>query len=216
MEAQADSVPVIRPALGLDSLLDPVSDLWDGVPQAVVALAPTPIEEQTSPYVRAVWKGRPYGLVREVRVQALERPGQWLALRLCWDSPEMTAAMTDDDVFVDAACVVFASDSKTPVSMGSPDRPVRGWLWRADRPHPEWVRATGPGSSERRGPADGGELRASARWERGRWLLVMAGPSPAERLLAVAIWRGALQERAGLKSYTPRWVRLETAEGARG
>jgi DMSO reductase family type II enzyme heme b subunit len=196
-------VPLASRPLG--ELLYPWAPAWQEAPLVVVPLAPVPLEGQTSAYVRDVWAHRPYGQTPEVELRALH-DGQRLALQLSWLAPQRRDLLDDDDVFLDAACVMFAMREDTPISMGSPQRPVRGWLWRPDWPQPREVRATGPGTSQR-GPGDGLEARAS--WQEGRWTVVMAGPLPQERLLAVAIWRGADMERAGLKAYSPRWLPLE-------
>ncbi len=194
------------PAIGsAEAFLDPMASAWDGVPEERISLAPTPLEGQASAYVREVWRHRPYGQTPQVWVRAVH-DGRRLALRLCWEAPEGREAITDDDVFPDAACVLFASDPDTPISMGAPQRPVRGWLWRAHWPQPRAVTAQGPGTSQR---GEGQGLAARASWQGGRWTVVLLGPLPQEHLLALAVWRGANMERAGLKAHSPQWQQLE-------
>jgi len=189
----------------VDALLDPLASAWEEVPEESVPLAPTPLEGQTSAYVREAWRGRPYGQTPQVRVRAAH-DGQRLALRLSWEAPERRETMTDDDVFADAACVLFAPAPDTPINMGSPQRPVRGWLWRADWPQPRAVSTQGPGTSQR---GEGEGLAARASWQDGRWTVALLGPLPREHLLALAIWRGANMERAGLKAHSPQWQQLQ-------
>jgi DMSO reductase family type II enzyme heme b subunit len=94
--------------------------------------------------------------------------------------------------------------------MGSPERPVQGWHWRAGTDLPFAVRATGIGTVER---AKEHPIRGRSRWSEGRWQVVLAGPVGAEGIplrkgsalpVAFAVWSGSARERAGLKSYTPQ------------
>ena len=87
---------------------------------------------------------------------------------------------------------------------------VQGWLWRADKVTPLQVRAEGLGTMERRAAPTGTQV--TAEWALGRWRVVLTLPEwPAlsgQRRMALAIWRGAAQERAGLKSVSPDWIAI--------
>jgi len=204
------SLTLYKVDLPLENVPDPQADVWARAVEVVVPLSATPLEAQTSAYVRSVWRGRPYGLTPYVAVRAFHGDG-WVAFRLSWPCPAKSDRLTDDDAFLDAACLLFASSNDTPIAMGSAERPVEGWLWRADWPRPRLVRAQGPGTSLREEVAS---LRASAVWERGHWIVSLAGPRRAEGFIAIAIWQGAHQERAGIKAYSPSWLSLSWEGGS--
>ncbi len=54
---------------------------------------------------------------------------------------------------------------------------------------------------------------ASGNWLDGRWRVVFEIPAwtalAGNRQLAVAVWRGTAQERAGLKSISAGWLALD-------
>ena len=90
------------------------------------------------------------------------------------------------------------------------DKAVEGFLWKADREQPLHIRAEGLGSAQRAAPPEG--TRVTADWRDGHWQVVFEIPAwstlAAQRQLAVAVWAGAAQERAGLKSVSPGWLPL--------
>jgi len=92
--------------------------------------------------------------------------------------------------------------------MGAPGKAVEGVLWRADRKGVYRMRAEGLGTMERRDAPEGWGAQAS--WDAGRWSVVFGLRAWAaldrSRQLGFAIWRGAVGERAGLKSVSPGWI----------
>ncbi|KAB2917509.1 MAG: c-type cytochrome [Hyphomicrobiaceae bacterium] len=181
--------------------LDPLAPHWQAVPAVRLVAYP-----QTS-IAAAADRSPP----REVDVRVAVA-GKTVAVRLEW--PDETADGWDTDrtdAFPDAAAVQFAaqSDVLPYIGMGEPQQPVRLWLWRHQR-RAEVLAARGFGSLE---PARGSPPNAQAvRTGRGGWALVLRGerPFPANPLpMAVAVWDGAEQGRAGRK-YLTAWhlVRL--------
>ncbi len=201
-------------------LLDLSSPIWNGVPRATVVLSPTPLEMQPTEYVRAAWKGRPYGGASSIQVRALHN-GAEVFFRLQWNDESPDAKIADINQFADGAAVLFPLVEDAPLfGMGAKDKPVNAWLWRADWERPKNVAAQGMGTTERR---DDEALAATARHARGRWDLVVSRPlngngSPAGTVsltpgtaskVAFAVWQGGNQERAGIKAFSPDWQDLQ-------
>ena len=145
----------------------------------------------------------------EVELVVSERGGVWdVALMWRTDAP-VTKLAGDPTVFVDAAALLVpTTEAAQALTMGAPSDPVEGVLWRADRERPIRIVARGWGTVERHDAPP--EWRIEARWQKGVWRLryTLAGWSALDRFrrLAVAVWQGARQERAGLKSVSAGWV----------
>lgn len=183
--------------------LDPMAARWQAVP-AIHLLA----YAQTS-----ISPGADLVQPREVEVRVAVA-GRSVAVRLEWLDGTADGWHTDrTDAFADAAAVQFAAqgDVLPYIGMGEPQRPVRIWLWRHQRPA-ELLAARGFGSLA---PVAGSAPDAQAvRTGRG-WALVLRGerPYPANPLpMAVAVWDGAERGRAGRK-YLTAWhlVRIPSA-----
>jgi len=209
--------------LSFDELLNPDLASWEGASEVAIPLAPTPLDRQPSAYVQVAWRERPRGEVREVRVRAL-RNDDSLVLRLDWDEAEPHRSINDINAFADGCAVLFPANARAAEidTMGSPEQPVAAWHWRAGDEEPFAVSATGIGSVTRLADHP---VRGNARWGGGRWRVALGSPLRAEGVnltdvatipVAFAVWRGALSDRGGLKSYSPRFheVRLyATGEG---
>ncbi len=198
-----------------EALLDPGSHEWGGAAPRAVALVPTPVESQPSVYVQVAWAGRARGDIGEVTVRARAGVEGGIALHLEWETPLAVRRIDDWNVYADACAVLFPADDAglTPIdTMGSPEHPVHGWSWRAGTGTPFAFTARGLGTVER---AAEHPVEVAARWAQGRWTVVFTAPGvpPAwERPdphapvpVGFAVWSGAMEERAGLKSYSPAW-----------
>jgi DMSO reductase family type II enzyme heme b subunit len=169
--------------------------------------APTAI--QPGGYVAKAYADR---VVPSVRSATLELdPGpRGRRVRLSWSCPAPVRDLGGEtDRFVDAAALALPAAPDTPwATMGAPGKPLEGALWRADRAGLLRFRAEGLGSVKRESPPD--HWRAVAAWEDERWSVSFElAPWPlldASRQLAVAIWRGADDDRGGLKSVSPGWL----------
>ncbi len=205
---------------GLDALLAPDAAEWESAPEIVVPLEPTPLERQPSAYVQTAWRDRPHGGVGEVRVRAAQGASA-LAVRLDWAAARPQRLISDVSVYPDACAVIFPADGDEAEfsTMGSPERPVRAWHWRAGTDAPFVVTATGIGTVERVAEH---AVRGRARWSDGRWQVVLARPLAADGVplqersslpVAFVVWSGAARERAGLKSFSPQPCELRIAQG---
>lgn len=95
--------------------------------------------------------------------------------------------------------------------MGEPGKAVEGILWKADRERPWHMRAEGLGTMQRNpAPAD---WKVGGAWDNGHWLITFELPEwlllSQQKQIAFAIWHGADQDRAGLKSISPGWLNIE-------
>lgn len=179
--------------------------------QRKVALIAAPTAMQPGGYVPVAYADRTAPLTAAAEI-VVEPAGKGWRVALAWDCPQAVRDISrETDRFVDA-CAVFAPEvSAAPwMTMGAPRMAVHGWLWRPDKPTPLQVRAEGLGTLQR--SAAPTNTYATSEWERGRWRVVVTMPEwpalAAQRRIALAIWRGAEQERAGLKSVSPGWVEL--------
>ncbi len=198
------------------ALLDPKARAWEKVGREVIDLTGTPIQKQSSRYVRTVWADRLIGKVRAVSVRAAH-DGERLAVHLEWNDDSQNGEFADRQ-FPDAAAVLFPSNGDAPLNtMGSPDGQVNGWFWRADLQSGQNVVAQGPGTVAQ---ADGAAIDAKAAWQDGRWSVVLSRPlkargagnvklNPGKAVkVAFAVWEGSNQERGGLKAYSRDWREL--------
>ena len=116
--------------------------------------------------------------------------------------------------FVDGVALLVPGTDDAPwITMGTPDQPVEGVLWQANRAQLFRLRAGGLGTVERGAAPDG--WGADASWADGQWAVRFTLPAWAalqrSRRLAVAIWQGQSSERASLKSVSPGWIDLAEA-----
>jgi DMSO reductase family type II enzyme heme b subunit len=217
---------VLAKKVSLDAagLGDPDHAAWSGAEAHDVQLAPTPMELQPSAYLAATRRARPVGVVQHLRVRSLHN-GSDVAFHLEWQDPARAVALSDNDVFPDGAALLFPLREDAPLmTMGSEDRPVAAWHWRADRP--ERARANvseGLGTTR---VLDDASIATAASWRDGRWRLVFRRAlRPADATsesipigvgetlkVAFAVWEGGNGERGGLKSFSPSWhlVTLES------
>jgi DMSO reductase family type II enzyme heme b subunit len=209
MAGEAVAIEVCKVEAGVEKLLDPDAGEWGRAAEAVVAIAPTPLDRQPSAYVQVSWRGRPRSGMGEVRVRAVAATGG-VAVRLEWAALRPSRLISDVNVYPDGCAMLFAADGREAelAAMGSAGHPVQGWHWRAGTDLPFAVTATGIGTVER---AKEHAVRGRARWAEGRWQVVLAGPLGSEGIplrkgsglpVAFAVWSGAARERAGLKSYS--------------
>lgn len=209
---------MLAKSLTIDStkLGDPDGSVWSAAEVESVALAPTPLELQPSLYL-AKGSGRSFGRVTRVDVRALHN-GRELAFHLEWEDANRDVAVGDNDVFPDGAALLFPLRGDAPLmTMGSPEKPVAAWHWRADRPERARCNvAEGLGTTR---VVDEAAVATMASWHDGRWRVVFRRPLRVEGAgdgviqigvgdtlqVAFAVWEGSNGERGGLKSFSPSW-----------
>jgi DMSO reductase family type II enzyme heme b subunit len=218
----ATPVARITPARvdGSLAFVAPADPAWERAEEALVALEPTPLDQQPSAYVQRAWAGRPRGDVPAVAVRALVSE-ETVMLRLSWRASPPSPGITDYDAYADACGVLFPANGQTASlgTMGDESAPVTAWHWRAGAQEPFVVTARGLGTAEREGQH---ALRASGQLAGSTWTVVFAHPRaggpqarPGAPLpVGFAVWAGGAAERAGLKSHTPRWQELWLAGAA--
>lgn len=200
-----------------DGPLGPLSAGWGAAVEVEVPLEPTPLEVQPSAYVRTAWADRKHGVTPSVRAAAAVAGGV-LHVRLRWKALNPRPAITDNNVFADACAVLFPLDGKGAelATMGDAAHPVQAWHWRAGTAIPFVIQATGLGTVTRQAPPHG--VSVEATWNADEWSVVFSRPLEEQGVpirggatvpIGIAVWQGALEERAGLKSHTPGWLTLE-------
>lgn len=176
-----------------------------------LALVPAPTGMQPGGYVPAAFAERSTALTPRADF-AVEAAGPGWRITLAWDcAAAVHDAARETDRFVDSCALLAPAATDAPwITMGDTERPVEGLLWRPDRAEPWLIRARGLGTVQREAPPPG--TRASGHWQESRWQVVFEIPAwPAlqqYRQIAVAVWQGAQQERAGLKSVSAGWLAL--------
>jgi DMSO reductase family type II enzyme heme b subunit len=201
-------------------LLDPTASQWQDVPGEAVAMGPTPAEKQNSRYAQLWAQERPYGKLGRLSVRSAHN-GQDIAFLLEWADPTQNVDFLDGKS-PDGTSILFPLKGDAPlVTMGSEGQPVNAWFWRADLGDAaQNLTAGGLGTVE---TATDGQIGARSKWEGGTWRVALARPlavggqtEHAVQLeagksvkVAFAAWDGGLGERAGLKSFSKEWLKLE-------
>jgi DMSO reductase family type II enzyme heme b subunit len=209
----------VKLQLATRTLLNPGAAQWGKVPAEELRMGATPLHQQPSRYVRTSWAGKAVGAVRLLKVQAAHN-SQDLLLRLEWADDTRNTDYGDGSVFPDAAGVLFTLNGDAPLqTMGSDKQPVNAWFWRANFPEGEAqdIVARGAGTVSK---APKSKVQAQGAHKDGRWQLVFARPlagggkeavsfsGKKAPKIAFAVWEGASQERAGLKSFSREWREL--------
>ena len=177
-----------------------------------IELIAAPIGIQPGGYLAKAYAGRDETAVTpNLELEVARPPGSW-RLRLRWPCPEPVRDVSSDpSLFPDAAALFAPQHEQSPwVTMGAPGAGVDGVLWRADSERLRTVSAEGLGTMKRNDAPESWHF--TARHEQGFWQLELSLPGWAalegSGRLAAAIWRGAAQDRGGLKSVTPGWVEV--------
>lgn len=185
------------------ALADPSAAEWQSLADVRVALAPVALEAQPTEYIREAWKDRDYGQTAEASVKAAS-DGSRLYIRVEWaDDP------APNREFQDAVSAIFPTNgSGVLATLGDAEKPLSLWFWENGRPGPMQLVSSGPGVVKK---AASGGLGANGVLNDGRWSVVLSGPAEAaqKRKLALAVWNGSKDERAGLAAVSQEWLPLE-------
>jgi ethylbenzene hydroxylase subunit gamma/complex iron-sulfur molybdoenzyme family reductase subunit gamma len=190
---------------------------WQSIPATTVQLVPTPLASMAkiSPQMA---QREDHGSVRALEAR-VAHDGVRLVLRLSWSMPE-AHVIGDLDQFADAVAVMFPMHpDASAMTMGSKDRPVNAWYWRAGDEAPFDVLAEGLGTSQRRQATSTGLVARSTHTE-GAWGVTLSRAlvvdAQAVRFspgvgtgIAFSVWDGGNAERAAYKSSSLAFAELE-------
>ena len=201
---------ITRQSLSDADLADGRAPAWGKVAEREFALIPAPLAltASVSPYM-ATLKG--HGKVNRISVRMVHN-GETLSIRLSWHDPERDDQLNDLDQFADGAAIMFPlASGASAFSMGSAEKPVNAWFWKADQDQPFDVLANGYATSQRR-PPDASALKVTSHYEDDRWTIVFQRPlnAPFEdyvsiepgttSAIAFAVWEGTNRERSAQKA----------------
>lgn len=175
-----------------------------------IKLIAAPTAFQPGGYIGKAYadRGEPKTPQAEVEVDT----GNGLTITLRWRCAHPVIDASDNPrAFIDACALLVPEKTDSPwITMGAPDLPVAGVLWRADKTRPMLIRAEGLGSVQRSEAPN--NWAAESVYGDGVWRVTFKLPQWAplneHRQFAVAIWQGAQSERAGLKSISEGWLPL--------
>lgn len=202
----------------IKNFLAPNSAYWARVPVTQVDMMPAPLAMQPTEYVRNSWENKAYGQTAKIAVASVHDGETW-ALRATWSTPPgETAGKAGTPDFPDALALALpVRNNPVFTLMGSEDAPIHYLRWSADEKNLLSLLATGIGKSQP-GPALKCSVQAAA--EGNAWQVVMTralgtgkdiAPLQAGKKTGIgfALWRGANEERAGLKAFSIDWIALE-------
>ena len=182
-----------------------------GKPKKIDLLA-APVGMQPGGYLATAYAGRDKEpMTPHLTLEVAKPPGSW-RIRLRWPCPDPVSDVSrDPELFPDAAALFAPRHEDSPwITMGAPGMGVDGVLWRADSEELRAISAEGLGSMKRDDAPPG--WRFSAQHASGGWQLELTLPGwttlDASSRVAIAVWRGAAQDRGGLKSVTPGWLEV--------
>lgn len=176
-----------------------------------VALMPAPTGTQPGGYVPVAYADRSTPRTAQAEI-AVEAVGKGWKITLAWACPKPVNDIANEtDKFIDACAILAPQAPDAPwMSMGAPGKAVEGLLWRPDKAAAFLIHAEGLGTVKRT-PAPA-SAKVGGTWQNGRWQVVFELPEwPAlekQRQIALAVWQGQEQERAGLKSISAGWLDL--------
>lgn len=193
----------------IEKFRDPQSDGWAGVSNNRVVLDKTPLALQPNEYIRTSWKNRTYGETDHLDFASVH-DGKEIAFRLEWRNPIQHQR--------DAVAIAIPISGEPPlVTMGMQDAPMHILHWVGREKNVRSTIAAGIGTSRA-----GGNVGQSGvvHWQDGvrqavltRRLGQVKEAAPLEpgmeTLFAIALWRGANDERAGIKAYSITWNDLQ-------
>jgi DMSO reductase family type II enzyme heme b subunit len=210
-----------RVTASTEELLDTQAAVWAQAEELVIDMLPTPIDLQPTEYIQKTFASRAYGDATPIKVRCLHN-GDSMFIRIEWAEPSPSRELSNINVFTDGCGVLFPVAGDAIITeMGSVSQPVNAWHWRADfGDKPNSVTSTSRGTSVR---YTTNPLVARSAWKDGAWQVVMGRPfvvaAPHRRMIELkpgatvkagfAIWRGANQERGGIKAYSPDWSDLD-------
>jgi len=193
----------------IENYRDPKSDSWSAIKKTQVDLAKTPLALQPTQYIRASWEKRPYGETDSLKF-ATVHDSKEIAFHLEWYVPVRHER--------DAVAIAMPITGNPPlITMGMRDAPIHMLYWVEREKNVRSTIAIGIGTTR---PGKNVGQTGVANWENGvRQIVLTRKLGQAEEtaplvagmttMFAIALWRGANDERAGLKAYSITWKELQ-------
>lgn len=176
-----------------------------------IQLMQAPAQMSPGNYIAKAYVDITDPFVKSVEVDTIKSKQSW-EIKMRWACPEpVTSLKESTDRFIDAAAILVPSHKDSQwVTMGSPQAPVEGALWRADKSKPFKISSQGLGTVERQtAPAN---WRVQSKYKDGHYQLHWLFPNWQNLVqfgqCGFAIWTGSQQQRAGIKSVSQQWVEL--------
>jgi len=191
----------------------PTAAAWSDVPAVTMALssAPSGLPEASNVSVRSA------------RLQAATNDTHAF-FRVSWSDATADRNVTGPTTFFDAVAVQVPTNesARPPIAMGGTNNPVNVWYWSGDGASEELL-AGGAGTTT---PFDSRTVDARAAHENGSWHVAftreLGGDANRTDLaveqdvdVAVAVWNGSYDERAGRKAVSD-WHYLALGPGPTG
>lgn len=176
-----------------------------------VRLMQAPAQMSPGNYVGAAYGNQTEPAVSSLEVEATRNGNAW-EIRMQWRNVfPHDSLQGGTDRFVDAAAILVPGHEQSQwMTMGSPDAPVEGALWRPDRAEILRIRAEGLGTVERLPPAP--TWRLQHHHQDGittlHWLFPQWEALSRFGRCGFAVWTGAQRQRGGVKSVSTEWVAL--------
>ena len=177
-----------------------------------IDLITAPVGLAPGGYIKAAYADRTSAATRSADLNVAKDGEAW-RIELAWACADPLRRIDGQPTrFVDAAAILVPGvEDASWMTMGAPDKPVEGALWRADRDRPTRIHAAGLGSVTRAAAPE--SWRTEGTWNAGQWRVVFTLADWAalaqSRRCAIAVWQGAASERAVLKAVSPGWLELE-------
>lgn len=176
-----------------------------------ISLMQAPAQMSPGNYVRAAYADQVTPHVSSLDINAQRNGDSW-EIHMQWRNDQPVKSLQGStDLFVDAAAILVPTHEQSQwLTMGSPEAPVEGVLWRPDRSDLIRITATGMGTVQRHAPTP--TWRIKAHHDKGTYSLQWLLPNwPALNrfgLCGFALWNGAQRQRGGVKSVSTEWVKL--------
>jgi len=193
--------------------LAPASEHWSRIESTRIAMVPTPLAMQPTAHVRNNWAGRSYGETSGVDVASVHDGETW-AIRIGWIAGPTKAGAE----FPDAVAVALPVERDAVLAlMGTAEARIQYLHWQSRGKGARSVIAGGIGHSAP-GPEVKQTAQAAAKADVLQVVITRAlgtgndiAPLVAggDTGIGFAVWRGANDERGGIKAFSGNWTELE-------
>ncbi|MEH6581178.1 MAG: hypothetical protein V7754_04525 [Halioglobus sp.] len=200
---------LVKRVSDIEPWVDPDDSRWAGLAEEVVPMMQTPVALQPTQYIRVKWESLPYGQTASISTRAVH-DGKRIAFFCEW---QCAVEHKKDAV----AIALPIRGQPILMTMGSADSPIHFLHWLAGKPGVRSTHSQGIGSTQQgvavvadgKGTWNDGVRRVVITRQLGGFIEgapLLAGKSSK---IGYAVWQGANDERAGLKSFSIDWKPLD-------